>query len=429
MKLKHVSSTLGTETYKFSNNSGIQGALFQRNFDTEINIRFIIDAGSASNFKDSDNTTAYKPGLAHLTEHLILSDEIQGNNTFQSVLSKCNGHINASTSRTQTVFKVHAINDEQLLKFMLKRIFFPNITIQALQKEKGAIVNEIEMNLDNSRSFVGEKLISTLLENTTYQYAIAGSIESLNTITLSDVKSFIKQNYKPSNCRLMISGNFNVESIVSCIDEFFSTSLLDKESNKVCPKVEQKIELKIKKKKIAIQGIKRDRLILGIAKQIDFANSFNILGGSLILLDLLFGPRSYIKNQLMEKELIDETFTCSVSLINSYLILDFSAETNYLEKLKKEVNKIADILPKLILNISDNKFERVKRKIIGQEFTSFNSSRALVDNKFLIELNFTLDQVIHRLRKIDKALILNLVKDISNQGNSAISVIEVHSQY
>src|SRR5690625_2765891 len=149
-------------------------------------------------------------GVAHFLEHKLFEKEDY--DVFTN-FSKQGASANAYTSFTKTAYLFSATaNIEQNVKTLIDFVQDPYFSDESVEKEKGIIAQEIMMYDDQP----GWQLFMGTIKNMFHKHPvnidIAGTVDSIETITKEDLYVCYETFYHPENMTLFIAGNFNPRS-------------------------------------------------------------------------------------------------------------------------------------------------------------------------------------------------------------------------
>src|SRR5699024_10923918 len=117
---------------------------------------------------------------------------------------------NAYTSFTKTAYLFAATNQvEKNVTTLLNFVQDPYFSDDSVEKEKGIIAQEIEMYNDQPdwQSFMGT--LRALFHQHPVKIDIAGTVDSIQSITKDDLYTCYNTFYHPENMSLFIAGNFD----------------------------------------------------------------------------------------------------------------------------------------------------------------------------------------------------------------------------
>ena len=164
-------------------------------------------------------------GISHLLEHMMFKGtEKFAAGEFSSAIKKIGGTENAFTGRDFTGYyqKVSKEFLSMCLKYEADRMINLKLTNHDLISEREVVKEERRLRTeDQPISVIFEKIGLHIFGMTDYGIPIIGTMDDLNNITLSDLEDWYKKYYKPSNATLIISGNFDRESVKNDINLYF----------------------------------------------------------------------------------------------------------------------------------------------------------------------------------------------------------------
>jgi predicted Zn-dependent peptidase len=174
----------------------------------------------------SRNESEVQRGLAHFTEHMVF----KGGKTFTSAkavaqaLDAVGGEFNAFTSHEFTGFYTktaaeHATLGLDVLSDMVLHATFPETE---LEKEKGVIVEEINMYEDMPMRKVDHVLMDLVYGDTPLGRPILGTKKSVTGFTRDDFMKYREEFYKGGACTIAIAGSITPEDAKKLVLERFS---------------------------------------------------------------------------------------------------------------------------------------------------------------------------------------------------------------
>ncbi|ERJ13571.1 EF-P 5-aminopentanol modification-associated protein YfmH [Haloplasma contractile] len=310
-------------------------------------------------------------GIAHFLEHKMFESE-EGD-VFEE-FTKFGANTNAFTAFNRTAYLFSCTsNFEQNLNILLNFVQEPYFTDESVEKEKGIIAQEIKMYDDNPdwRLYFGT--IDNLYKENPVKVDIAGTVESIDQITKEHLYECYNTFYHPSNMLLFVVGDFNPEETIQLIKnnqgkrQFPKLSKLERnyifESNQV-DQVKNvlhmdvgtpKVHVAIKDGKSDLQGM--DLLRKEIAMDIIF--------------DHLFSRSSDYYKELMEEQLINDTFGYELTFEYSYGFALAGGDTSKPDELAERLRSI--LLEAKNLKMTQEAFDQIKHKKLGATMKGFNS--------------------------------------------------------
>ncbi len=168
-------------------------------------------AKRAAIYRDIDITSgeAAKYAIANEYDKLMSSMGAQGTN--------------ASTWYEFTVY-TDDISSNAIDKYLtVQAERFRNPVFRIFHTELEAVYEEKNISLDSDPDKVDELLYATLFPTNNYgQQTTIGTIEHLKNPSLKAIRAFYNKNYVPNNMAVIMTGDFNPDSLVKKIDKYFS---------------------------------------------------------------------------------------------------------------------------------------------------------------------------------------------------------------
>ncbi len=169
--------------------------------------------------------TDKEDGISHFIEHMMFKGT-KKRTSFQisDEMDRIGAQMNAFTGKDLTCYYAksttnHAAEAFEILADIFLESTFPE---EEMAKEKGVIIEEINMNEDTpddlcldllSRAFYGER---------GYGRNILGSKANVSGFTKSDVSDYMSKHYVPDNIVISMAGNIDVKLAEELVDKYFS---------------------------------------------------------------------------------------------------------------------------------------------------------------------------------------------------------------
>ncbi len=169
-----------------------------------------------------------KTGFAHLFEHMMFQrSENVGEDQFFQYLEKAGADFNGFTDFDQTVYyEVVPKNSLELAMWLEsdRMGYLSNtVTPQSLALQQNVVQNEKRQGVDNRPyGFTDYLLLKNLYpQGHPYSWDVIGEMEDLKNATVDDVKAFHSKFYIPNNATLVVSGDYNTDSVKMMIEKYF----------------------------------------------------------------------------------------------------------------------------------------------------------------------------------------------------------------
>jgi predicted Zn-dependent peptidase len=171
-----------------------------------------------THFKDtlSGEDIILPDGTAHFLEHKLFEEPEK--NIFQK-FAQFGANVNAYTNFDQTSYLFSTTdNFYESLSLLVEFVQNPYLTDENVEKEKGIIAQEIQMYDDNPRWRVFFNCLRGMYHNHPVRVDIAGTVESIMSITKEDLTSAYDNFYHPSNMVLFVVGDLEFEKIKDSVN-------------------------------------------------------------------------------------------------------------------------------------------------------------------------------------------------------------------
>ena len=177
--------------------------------------------GSGSQYETPDEA-----GLSHFLEHMVFKGtEKRTTRQIAEEMDKVGGQLNAFTSKECTCFYAKVV-DEHLplaMDVLSDLVTAPIFDPTELEKEKGVVIEEINMSADDPEDSVHELLMLANYGDQPVARPILGTEEKIAAYSPEDLRAYWKKMYRPQNTVLALAGNYDWNTVVALAEK-----LLDK---------------------------------------------------------------------------------------------------------------------------------------------------------------------------------------------------------
>lgn len=182
----------------------------------------------------SNNEDETNNGISHMIEHMLFKGtKNRSAKQIADDMAIIGGNMNAFTSKECTSFYA-TILDEHLdsaIDIISDMLTNSLILEKELEKEKGVIIEEIDMYDDSPEDVVHEMLQKNIWDKHPLGYIISGSKENVRKFTRDQIINFMEKYYVTSNMTISIAGNFNEEEVLNKLEQSFSAIKSQNTSN------------------------------------------------------------------------------------------------------------------------------------------------------------------------------------------------------
>jgi len=168
----------------------------------------LVMVGAGSRYEQKDNN-----GIAHFFEHMAFKGSQKYKNSYEisSAIEGIGGVFNAFTSKDHTGYWIKATTEhtDTLLDVLSDMILHPTLDADEIEREKGVIVEEINMYEDMPARKVGDIFEEVLYKGSPLGYDIAGTKETVTSFTRKTFTDYIAELYHPNNAVIVLAGGFS----------------------------------------------------------------------------------------------------------------------------------------------------------------------------------------------------------------------------
>ncbi len=165
-------------------------------------------------------------GLSHFLEHLHFkgTKKYPTAKKLSEVVDSIGGEFNANTGKEHTQYFIRAASQHLPLVFELLTDMMQNPLFdeKEMNREKGVIIEEINMYKDNPQIHVEALFEETLWPATPLGRDIAGTPEVISASKRQDIIDYRKKFYQPSNTIIAVSGKYNDAQLDELIKKYWA---------------------------------------------------------------------------------------------------------------------------------------------------------------------------------------------------------------
>lgn len=379
---KRYYQKIDEEIYSATLDNGLSLSIIKKKGFLEKAAFLSINFGSIDNcyYLDGELQT-YPAGIAHFLEHKLFEDEQGKDVTLDFV--KLGADVNAFTTLDRTTYYFSTLdNFEEALGLLLKFTSGFTSSEKSVNHEKKIIEQEINMYQDDPdyRAYLG--CLQNLYPNTILGQDIAGNNESIEKITVEDLKNNFDCFYRPENCHLVLVGDFDVDDVYTFVNERQRRLT---ELKTIVEKEKKLIEAEIKKRDNLQMEVSIAKLAVGF-KSATFSDSRmreNLLVQ--LLFNLLFGwTSSYYQNWYSEGK-IDESVSIEYEVSNRYSFVIITMDTIEPIKMSSLIRQVMTSADKKRL-LTEEAIDLQKKALYGEFLRSLDNIQEL-GNQYLAFLD------------------------------------------
>ncbi|HDL75031.1 MAG TPA: insulinase family protein, partial [bacterium] len=364
-------------------------------------------------------------GISHFLEHMFFKGTKKRPTTLKiaETLDQIGGHFNAFTGKEYTGYwaKVDSKHLDIALDWVSDIFLNSKIEEKEIKREKGVIIEEINMYLDTPMKHVWDLWEKLLYGDQPAGWNIAGKKETILKLRRNQFLEYFKNHYSSKNTIICVAGNINQKLINRKIKGYFKNI----KTNILKPKLQVIEKQKTPNTLIHFKKTDQTHLCLGV-------RGYN-----------LFHPKRYVQEILtaLLGGFMSSRLWVSIRErkgLGYYVrtISDFSTDTGYLTTSVGVDNKRVEETIKLILReykdlkskkINSKELQKAKDYLKGSSALSLESSDSKASfyatQDLLEEKILTLKQIYTKIDKVTADDILRVSKDIFQPKNLNLALI------
>ena len=347
----------------------------------------------------SFNESEKENGISHFIEHVMFKGT-SNRSAFEisDHIDRIGAQINAFTSKEMTCYYTKSTGEhlEKSLEILSDIFFNSTFDPVELEKEKGVIIEEINMSEDTPEELLLDILAESYYGNSGLGQTILGPAKNIKRFTRDDVLNYMDKYYTADNVVISLAGDVDIDRAEKFVEENFAAKFkgLKSAPQVVASEFQNKNLYKTK----SIEQTHIGFAMKGFSMHDDMTDAFSIantvLGG---------GMSSRLFQKIREELGLCYSVYSYASQYKDNGILEIYAGVNT-EQRDLAVNAIIDEVKRFKKEgITEQEFIRGKEQmksafIMGRESTA---TQMMLYGKYMIYLNKLYD-VNERLNKIEK---------------------------
>lgn len=335
-----------------------------------VTVMVLVSAGS-------DYETKEINGLSHFLEHMCFQGTTSRPYTgdVSRELDSIGATSNAFTGEEYTGYfaKAHKKHIDKLVDIVSDIYQHPTLDTDAMEREKGVVIEEMKMYEDMPQAKVGEVFEALLYGDQPAGWPIIGNEKVVRSITAKDIRDYQKKHYVAKGTVVVVSGAFDEKKTLKLITDKFKDISKDKKHTKVKTKEAQQAP----QVKIFQKPTDQAHIALGF-------RTFPISHKDNVKIKVLESVLGHGMSSRLFKKLRDEMGICYyVRASNStYLDRGYFAIASGLSKgrveegLKAIVEEVKKLKTELV---SKEELEKAKEVLVGNMYLGLETSDAYAD--------------------------------------------------
>lgn len=378
----------------------------------------MVEAGSKYETKDIS-------GLSHFLEHMCFKGTTKRPTAsdISRELDSIGAQYNAFTSQEFTGYwaKVHPKHTSKIVDLLSDMYLNPIFDPKEIEKEKGVIVEEINMYEDMPQRHIHDLFMELMYGDQPAGWNIAGTRERVKAMTQKHFIDYRNKHYVGKGTIVAVAGNFNEKKLIKDLEKAFEKISTAKKHDK------EKVVEKQSEPKLFVKDKKTDQthLILGVRTFDVFSKNLS----KLTVLNAVLG--SGMSSRLFQK-LRDEMgvgyYVRSGS--DEYTDHGYMAVSTGVDKSRvvEVVNAILVELKRLTVeDVPAHELAKAKEHLIGNMYLDLETSDSLAQfygfQEVLKRKEETPQEIAKKIEKVTAREIKQLAKEIFQNKSLNLAVI------
>lgn len=381
-------------------------------------VDFFVKTGSRSEL-------AKENGISHFLEHFLFKGTKKFPTTMAitELIDGIGGEMNANTGKehTQYFIKGHHNHLPIIFEVLTDMLQNPLLDKEELEREKGVIVEEINMYRDTPRINVGNVLEEIMWQGDPLGRDIAGTPEVVRKFTQKMFASYMDRHYQASNMILGISGKYDRAALNRLITKYWN-KFPSKKFHKA-PKA--KDTQKSPRLKLVYKDTQQAHFNLGF-KGFNYNDKKNVAAAVLAAV-LGGGMSSRLFSEIRERRGLAYYVRAGNSQYQDTGVFDISAgirTTSIEEAIKVTLNLLKDVLA---IPITERELGKAKAYIRGRTTLYLEDNQARLDwylEQTAFERKTKAPAVVFKeIEAVTIKQVQSVAKDLFQPGKMSLAII------
>lgn len=374
----------------------------------------------------SRNEADHLAGISHVLEHMYFKGTKKRPTAFEiaKFVDSMGAENNAFTSKEYTGYYIKAIPKhlDDSLDYLSDILINSLFDESELEREKGVIIQEINMYEDLPMEAANWRFEQALFGNNALGRDVIGTKESVNSITRDDIIKYKNDHYSAENTVIVLAGNFGGRSekeVLKLIEKDFVFPSKSKAEKSVLSLNQRKAQSIVNKK------TEQSHIIIGFrtvgVKDPDYY-PLDLLG---VILGGSMSSRMF--EEIREKRGLAYSVRTSTSNYLESGSLETQAGVPH-DKIEETVEAIMREYRKVIKSgITEEELQKAKEIVSGRTLIKFEDSEDLafhyaLDEVLLSEL-ITPKELLEKFQSVTRSDILNAIKKYFTEDRLGLSFV------
>jgi predicted Zn-dependent peptidase len=165
-------------------------------------------------------------GISHFIEHMLFKGtEKRSAEEIARVVDSTGGNLDAYTAKELVSFSSKVIDEHLPIAFdvLADMLIAPSFRDDDIEKEKGVILEELKMDVDNPEYLVHETFSSKFWKNHSLGRPILGTKATITSFDRAIVAGYHGRVYNPANILITAAGNLDHQQLVDLAGSYFGS--------------------------------------------------------------------------------------------------------------------------------------------------------------------------------------------------------------
>lgn len=407
-----------TNFKKITLDNGLRIILVPRQDSLATTVLVLVEAGSKYESKDIN-------GLSHFLEHMCFKGTKKRPRSIDIAqeFASIGAISNAFTSLEQTGYfaKAEPRHFDKIFDIVSDIYLNPIFDSKEIDKERGVIIEEINMIMDTPMRYIGHLWMELLYGDQPAGWDVIGKKEIIQGLTRDDFLRYQRGHYLPQSTIVVVSGKFDEGKVVEDIRNVFGQIKTTRKTPKVKAIEQQENPAVLLKTKETDQA----HLILGVRAFDIFDKrkyALEVLG------DILSGGMSSRLFQKIREEMGAAYYVrggVDFYTDHGYLAISAGVDQNKIDSVIRAVIEEFRVIREE--TVEKKELEKTKEHLIGILMLSLETSDALADfygdQELLTKEMLTPQELEQKIRAVTSEEIMAVAKDIFQNQKLNMAII------
>ncbi|MBK5242821.1 pitrilysin family protein [Clostridium sp.] len=201
----------------FKLNNGLRVVVENIEYVNSVSVGLWVENGSR-------NENIINSGISHFIEHMFFKGTSRRTaKQISEAVEDVGGQLNAFTGKESTCFYIKALDThlELSLDILSDMLFNSNFSEDEIEKEKGVIVEEINMSEDSPEDVLIDLHTKAIWDTDSISLPILGTSDTVGSFSRKAILDYMDAHYEPENLVISIAGKFDMKNIEKLLEKYF----------------------------------------------------------------------------------------------------------------------------------------------------------------------------------------------------------------